>query len=433
MRGFNKFYSELKNFLETQQLEAEYLTSLFLFIRHIFDEEIVAGDEGLARELREIEILAVNQVNKNFDKAKLIDLAFAFKIAAEGKDQVFKYKFSKKVASRIALIDVDRHPKLSLRCLLHIVSCFSSSGYVGQEAWNVIQQLIHRHANDSRLPLSFEEIETFILLAFEAKILSPILLDTLLKDLLIAVEGSKLNYTQLYDIIYLLYATKTPVPYLINILLDYYVQRGYDEDELSLLGNSKACKFLKAVSEMQPNPRTQFSDLFLEASYKFIKKHHNDFTTMQLKRAVEYLKEMQYFKDLQDEEMLKGIREVKTAFEGRIAHAAAKHHGLDLMMKAEETTLSAADVEDEDPVFEEDLSDEEEKVNQRPKSGKDVINSLKNNDPILNIFRQASKEDIPKRAPPAPELDAEFYDPRLKRVSDMIDESYKKHGSKRPK
>ena len=119
---FDKFYSELKHILQTRVIEPKILTTLFMFIEGIFEEE--QENYELMIEKSEFSVLAVNQVSKNFNEASLLDLAFAFSIASEGKDQIFMHKFSKKVAAKIARIDVESHPKLSLRCLLNIMYFF---------------------------------------------------------------------------------------------------------------------------------------------------------------------------------------------------------------------------------------------------------------------------------------------------------------------
>lgn len=90
-----------------------------------------------------MQILAVNQVSKNFDNgmnkinllviASLLDLSFAFSISARSNDQVFRHKFAKKVTAKISLIDIANTPTLSLRCILSIMSNLQQSTYVGQE------------------------------------------------------------------------------------------------------------------------------------------------------------------------------------------------------------------------------------------------------------------------------------------------------------
>lgn len=90
------------------------------------------------------------------------------------------------------------------------------------------------------MPFSVNEITQFLAILNDTKNLSNTIVEVLLKDLLISVEAGKLSYTQIYDILVIFYATRLHVNEVTDILLNYYVQKGYDEDELLLLGHSKA-------------------------------------------------------------------------------------------------------------------------------------------------------------------------------------------------
>lgn len=425
LKGFNKFYNELKYFLQNDVIDPEYLTTLFFFIENVFPQHLIEKDERLAREKKEISILTVNQVNMNFDNARIIDLAFAAMVASQGKDQVFKHKFLKKIASKLAIIDTENPPKVSFRCLLQLMAVLAPSSEIGNESWNTIVKLCDMNINKSRQTLDKEEIISLLQIMFSRQSGTNTMLDAVFKDLSAIIESGKLDYNDIYEIIITLYSHKINAISLVEVIMEYYVQKGYDEDELSLLGNAKACKFLKAISEMHHSPSTQFSGLFMEACFNFIKNNYQEFTTMQLKRAMEFMKAMDYFKDSEDEMVIDTLSEVKKLYKEKVTKSMAKHHGLDMMMTENETTIEVNDEEDIDPVFEEDQSeqeeeDEDEKIDR-------FIQSKKVH-PVQEIIRQNDVSKLPKSHPNMRNTEGQFKDPRIKRITEMVDQGYKKYG-----
>ena len=79
--------------LESNTIDARYLTSLVILVESIFDEQSIKNNPTVSKEMKEIQVLVVNQINKNFNQASLIDLAYAFKSASKGKDKLFMHKF----------------------------------------------------------------------------------------------------------------------------------------------------------------------------------------------------------------------------------------------------------------------------------------------------------------------------------------------------
>jgi hypothetical protein len=114
------------------------------------------------------------------------------------------------------------------------------------------------------MPFSVSEITQFLSILNDTKNLSNSIIEVLVQDLLISIEAGKLSYTEIYEILVLFYGTKLHINEVTDMILNYYIQKGYDEDELLLLGHSKACKLLKAISEIQTNPTSQFSGIFIE-------------------------------------------------------------------------------------------------------------------------------------------------------------------------
>lgn len=199
---------------------------------------------------------------KSFDKAGLLDLSFAIGFATEGDDQIFRFKFSKRVASKVAMIDVKKPSQLSLRCIIHVMTFFSRSSYIGQECWQVISKLLDKHCQEARFPLKLHEIKILLTMMTNYEIVSQAVVSSVFNDIINLMESSRLSYTDIYDLIVLIFSINLKVPKAIDIFIDYYVQKGYDEDELKLLGNTKACKLLKAFEKLNPNSTSRYNPMF---------------------------------------------------------------------------------------------------------------------------------------------------------------------------
>lgn len=234
-------------------------------------------------ERKEMEILAVNQVAKNFDKVGILELSYAVTVANEGRDQVFKYKFCKKVASKIAMIDPEDKHDLSFRCMLISMFNINNSEHFGAEWWDVLISLANQLSNESRKWLSLNEIYSAMVIVTRKNITSDTFVNTILGDLVEQLGNGAPRYEDLYDLITVLYASKLQLSQLIGVMLDYYVQKGYDEDELALLGPAKACKLFKAIWESSPGYSTAHSDLFLGYWLNYISNHfeNEEFTKIQ--------------------------------------------------------------------------------------------------------------------------------------------------------
>lgn len=191
---------------------------------------------------------------------------------------------------------------------------FSPYSFSGDECWTVFGKLLDKHANNPRMPLNLIEILISLEIITKRSIMTQNIMNALMEDLGILFEGGHLDYKDIYVLVYALYSLKLQIPELMNSIIQYYVERGYDEEELGILGNSSSCKFLKAISELCPNMTTTFKDLFNEACIEFIKKNYNDFTVMQLKRVRDYLENMQVVKESQDPVVLNVVKEVNEAY-----------------------------------------------------------------------------------------------------------------------
>lgn len=335
------------------------------------------------------------------------------------------------MTAKISLIDIENTPKLSLRCILSIMSNLQQSTYVGQEWWDILVKLAIKHSKDNRMPFSVDEITQFLSILNDTKNLSNPIVEVLLKDLLISVEAGKLSYTQIYDILVIFYATRLHTTNVTDILLNYYVQKGYDEDELLLLGHSKAWKLLKAISVIQTSPTSQFSGIFIENWFKYISENYDKFSTIQLKRALDFWNDMDFFKQNLDSDIKSKIKEIQKFYEKKVLKSSLNSHGLDLEMSPGETILAPEDIEDQDPVFEPDDSDSEEtrqtQINNM--SHKELFEMASEQEPFIQIFKSLNKSAV-NQAPIVPERNNdEFSDPKMKKLSQMIDQTYQRYGN----
>lgn len=98
---------------------------------------------------------------------------------------------------------------------------------------------------------------------------------------------------------------------------------------------------------------------------------YKDFTTMQLKRATEFFEGVEYFAKLKSQTsenpMKDGIEEVLNYYKQKSSKRDEKN--LDLVMTTGETVLNQEDL-DNDPVFEQDFSEEEEDIKEKMKDKK---------------------------------------------------------------
>jgi hypothetical protein len=280
----------------------------------VFPEELVQKDILIAREATEFKILIVNQINKNFNTATLSELAFAYAVAAEGKDKIFKHKFCKKVSSKIAMSDIEDFKNLSFRCILNVIRYFAPYTIAGEECWSLFGRLLDKYADNPRMTLDFNEIILSLEIITKHNILTQNIFRALINDLAILMESRQLNYKDIYLLVYILHSLKLSIPELMDSVVEYYIDRGYDEEELNLLGISSSCKFLKAISELCPNMTTTCKDLFNDACIEFIKQNYKNFTVLQLKRVKEYLNKMQVVKESDDPIVLNVVKEINEAY-----------------------------------------------------------------------------------------------------------------------
>ena len=232
------------------------------------------------------------------------------------------------------------------------------------------------------------------------------------------------------------------LPYKLQIKIE---NGQYDEDELALLGNSKAWKLLKSISVLDPDSNSKFSPMFFESCYNYVKKGYKSFTTMQLKRAIDFFDKVQYYKNFEAQKaegsehpMTLGIKEFKEFYTQKMASQQANKLGINLQMSNEETTLDPEEQKQDDNVFEKDLSEEEEQLQNEMKRNpklRDKVNYKKyqNSNLITNAvknfdFSQFSNENIPNT-----KIKEEYKDTRINKIIDMVDESYKKISKQKQK
>lgn len=432
LAGFDYFYSRLRHFLENNTADPKILTTLFFFNQEIFKN---AGEnEAMLREEREMNILVVNQVAKNFNQATVLDLGYAFEIAMEGRDQIFKHKFCQKVSSRIAQIDVDTYPKQSLRWILNTVFKLGRSGYVGQEWWENIIKLINKHLEEERVLFTFDELQATLSSFFHSDLPIDSLINSLLGDFLQQLDTEDFTYEQFFDFIIIFYGLRINAPELYDEMINAYIEKGYDEDEFSKIGNSKAWKIFKALSELYPNMTSQNCQLFLRFCLKFINENYTDFTTMQTKRAVDFIKAMEIFQEdfqASDREAVHEIiKNVTDFYEKKKLEKHFKSSGINLQMTTGETILKEDELaEDLDEIFDADDSDDEQEAPSKiTKADYHRMTSPENTLKHVGLG-ELYKKDLPNISPPKVELHSDFDDPKLKELTQMIDDNYKKYGN----
>lgn len=162
LKGFNKFYNELKEFLKNEIVDPSLFSALFVIRENVFNQQVVGDNPQYGQERKELGVLLVNQVCKSFESASLLALAQAFEISQQGQDEIFKYKFSKRIATKISLINVQEYPDISMRSLLYAMQQFNDSPYIGPDCWEVLFKLCIKHIKESRLPFNFNEVYTFL-------------------------------------------------------------------------------------------------------------------------------------------------------------------------------------------------------------------------------------------------------------------------------
>lgn len=415
-------------------VQPQILTTLFFFIQQIFRIDDMSPE--LEREQKEISILAVNQVAKNFNQASILDLAFAYEIASKGQDQIFKHRFCKKVASKLAQVDAEAMPMLSLRCIINVLMLLGESGYAGRECLENVVQIANKHCDIDRLPFSLEELSGTFVFILDRQLDGHALLSSLIIDFVEAVHGEDFNEEYFFEFILIFYGLKIQNAEVYNHMIEAYISHGFDEDELVKLGNSTACKVLKAFSFLYPSMSDKNNVLFLRQCLEFIKSKYEEMTLMQLKRVKDFLLGMDYFKE--DPE---GTPEIQSLIKEVIDHYEKKSiqktmsGGLTLEMTTGETILEHEDEEDTDPLFEDDISEDED-MNDLDESAKDkrflkdLEYSGKPKVLIENLFQKnLSSSDIPKEDYPKVKLHSDFDDPKMKELTKMIDENYEKFGN----
>ena len=124
-------------------------------------------------------------------------------------------------------MDASKAQHMSIRCLLHIMGSFANSSYFGQEWWQVITSLIEKHSKDERIPLRVDEIKIFLNIIVSKNILNQTNISLICADLITLMEGGRFSYSDMFDIIATFYSQKIEIPKVIDLMIDYYVQRGY--------------------------------------------------------------------------------------------------------------------------------------------------------------------------------------------------------------
>ena len=362
-----------------------------------------------------------------------------------GKDQVFKYKFSKEVAARVAKLEIEKVPAMSIRWVIQIMNSFASSNYIGQECWQVISKLIEKHSKDGRFPLRVEEIKLFLSVCVSRSILNHTSMSLIWADIINLMEGSRLTYNDIYDLITTLYSHKVEAPKVIDLMIDYYVQRGYDDDELKLLGNSKAWKLLKAISTLNPDSPSKFNGIFCDAWFDYVNKSYKNFTSLQLKRALEFFENIKYFKNFENQKIdgvphptSVNIKEFKDFYHKKLMQQQEKRQGFKIQMKNEETTLNQEEQKEDDPIFEKDLSEDEEMLENQmklnPKLREEVnYRRYKESNLIHSTLKGIDFSQVQKEQASNTKTHEEYNDPRINRILNLVDESYKKYEKNKPK
>ena len=276
--------------------------------------------------------------------------------------------------------------------------------------------------------MSTGEILRLIDLIYKQNIVSEALMDELINDLLANFETSKLNYNDIYNLVSVLYVNKINIPELYNSIAEYYVVKGYDDDEFALMGNSNSCKFFKAISESCPNLTSDFSHMFNDSAFKFIKDNYRKFTTIQLKRAIDYLTKMEYFIHSENEKTQQDIQEIEEYRNQKVQQSVSKSYGIDLEMKNEETEYVPEDQNDHDPIFEQDNSDEENDVDFSKISLRKKKELLEQHHSLESVFSGIDLNKVNQSHVKKKKLDKAFSDPKLNRLANLVDESYMKYG-----
>ena len=296
-------------------------------------------------------------------------------------------------------------------------------------------KLANKHCDDDRIILDLNEIKSMFVSLIGKNLFSDSVINALLNDFVSHFENSGVDYEDFYDFSILFYGSKIRMPEVIEQMVEYYVNQGFDDDELSQLGSSRSCKLLKAISEMHPTMNTNHSHLFFRSCLNYIKHNYKSFTTMQLKRVVDFIDNVDYFKEetteMGDFDTIRDIiKEIKGFYEQKVLVKSMNSSGLNLEMTTGETILREMDEEDFDPLFEEDESDEEENQETMKAYREEIIKMRNPEEQIRNLFGgDLDFDSIPYKNPPHQPLHPDFDDPKLQRLTEMIDSSYEKYGN----